>query len=102
MIKYVETSSRTVLIHSLQLYANNMRLHTGKDIINKLAISSLGERIKHMNIISHAEGYLMKLSQHVSPLARLRGALRKFEEALDVSPLNKGHKQVLLCLTDDF
>jgi len=56
------------------------------DLISRHKISSLGERIKHMNIISHAEGYVTKyMSVFEAPYL----ALLKFEEALNSSPLNK-------------
>lgn len=59
----------------------------GKGVISKLSILELGERVKHMNVISHSHGYVLrKFSGYERNSLRL--ALEKFEEALDSSPLN--------------
>jgi len=54
---------------------------TAKEL-NSLSIKRMGQKIKHMNIISHAEGWLLK---NTDPEA----ALRKFEKARSSLPLNR-------------
>jgi len=50
--------------------------------LKTLAITGIGQKVKHMNIISHAEGWLLR---HDDPEI----ALQKFDIARDSLPLNK-------------
>jgi tetratricopeptide (TPR) repeat protein len=50
--------------------------------LQPLSINRMGQKIKHMNIISHAEGWLLK---NVDP----ETALRKFDKARSSLPLNR-------------
>jgi len=54
---------------------------TAKELTS-LSIKRMGQKIKHMNIISHAEGWLLKNNDPES-------ALRKFEKARSSLPLNR-------------
>ena len=64
--------------------------------INRTDLDQIGERIKHMNIISHAEGYLLMLSgiqsrstNKESSISSLQMAIEKFEEVLNSNQNNK-------------
>jgi len=56
--------------------------------IPKPAIEKFGEVIKHMNIISHAEGYTLKQYSFYD-ISMQKRVIQRFEEALNSSPLNK-------------
>jgi len=50
--------------------------------LQPLSIKSMGQKLKHMNIISHAEGWLLKNTDPET-------ALRKFDKARSSLPLNR-------------
>jgi len=54
---------------------------TAKELTS-LSIKRMGQKIKHMNIISHAEGWLLKTTDP-------EAALRKFDKARSSLPLNR-------------
>jgi len=59
------------------------RLYEGRAAqLKPLAMTGIGQKIKHMNIISHAEGWLIKRDDPEE-------ALHKFERARNSIPLNK-------------
>jgi len=59
------------------------RLYEGRaDQLKPLAMTGIGYKIKHMNVISHAEGWLIKRDDPEE-------ALHKFEIARNSIPLNK-------------
>jgi hypothetical protein len=59
-------------------------------------LEGIGERIKHMNIVSHAEGYLLvvkamqcRATDSSTAIASLRSAIQKFEEVLNSNTNSK-------------
>lgn len=64
---------------------------------NDTDLKHVGNKVKHMNIISHVQGFfwqingLMARSSNVAGLARgyYKAAIDKYEEALDLNPENK-------------
>eukprot|EP01094_Clydonella_sp_ATCC50884_P028131 TRINITY_DN834_c1_g2_i1.p1 TRINITY_DN834_c1_g2~~TRINITY_DN834_c1_g2_i1.p1 ORF type:complete len:608 (-),score=212.39 TRINITY_DN834_c1_g2_i1:186-1817(-) len=64
--------------------------------ISRLALLEIGERVKHMNIISHAEGTLLMMTgirdgqknSHTA-VSNMTMAIEKFEEVLQTTPFNK-------------
>ncbi len=58
--------------------------------MNETDFKELGIRVKHMSIISHAEGYLLKIAGLMQESKELlNSALLSFEEALNSNPNNK-------------
>lgn len=75
--------------------SRSFNFHTEKPF-NDADLESIGERVKQMNIISHAQGFFYQinglLSRVEDPMSAKRFyeiAIKKFEEALDSNPNNK-------------
>lgn len=77
--------------HLRRLYACNMqppRSHS--HVLHTLHVRQLGERVKHVHIISHAEGYALRRTAAPDDVLSVALARNKFEEALNAATSNKG------------
>jgi len=84
----------TRLSKDLEEHRNNW-LSRGEQPFDDTDLKEIGLRVKHMNIITHAEGYFFKLKGSIywdrDPLVAkrfFRKATKKFFEALDIDPNN--------------
>lgn len=87
---------RVVKMMGLQFSQSRIYIFTTEKPFNDADLESIGERVKQMNIMAHAQGFFYQvnglLNRAEDPVSAKRCyeiAIKKFEEALDSNPNNK-------------